>query len=538
MTSKLTSAALRSDTGPEISRLFNKAVAAHQNGGFVEAERLYKTVLAHDADHFDALHLLGFLNYQRGRLDEAVKFLKSAVTRDGTSAEALWNLGLALHGLQHWEDALASYTAALALDPENPDLLNVRAVALLDLERPQEALAQIDRALTISPGHVEALGNRGNAFIKLNRPDEAIVAYDAALRTTGADAQLLTNRAHTLRRLDRVDEAQAELRKAIALRPDFAEAHFELGMTQLALGDFENGWNAYERRWATAAFAARRRSFKSPLWTGEQSLRGKTVLLHAEQGFGDTIQFVRYAPMIAALGATVILEVQPELVSLLSGTAGSAQVIARGQKFPRFDLHCPLMSLPRAFKTRLATIPAQVPYIRASDTRAQNWARRLPARRPLIGIAWAGHRSHRNDLNRSLHLARLAPIFRAADAQFIGLQRELRPGDAASLRDHRDVLNWGPDLHDFVDTAALISQLDAVISVDTAVAHLAGAMGKRLFLLLPYAADFRWLRACSESPWYPTARLLRQPKFADWESVIETLAAQLAAFASSSRASR
>jgi tetratricopeptide (TPR) repeat protein len=516
---------------PDISRLLDRAVAAHQSGSFVEAERLYKTVLASEPDHFDALHLLGFLNYQRGRLAEAVKLLSAAVQRNASSADALWNLGLAWHGLQHWEEALASYTAALALDPENPDLLNVHAVALLDVDRSQEALAQIDRVLNINPRHVEALGNRGNAFVKLNRPEEAIAAYDAALRLTGADAQLLTNRAHVFRRLDRLEDAVADLRKAIALHPDFAEAHFELGMAQLALGDFENGWQAYERRWATVAFAGRRRSFKSPLWTGEQSLRGKTVLLHAEQGFGDTIQFARYAPMVAALGATVILEVQPELISLLSGTAGVARIIARGQKFPRFDLHCPLMSLPRAFKTGLATIPADLPYIEASDAQVQAWAQRLPARRPLVGVAWAGHRSHGNDLNRSLPLACLAPIFHATTAQFIALQRELRPGDAEILREHPDVLNWGADLHDFADTAALIAQLDAVVSVDTAVAHLAGAMGKRLFLLLPYAADFRWLRARNDSPWYPTARLLRQPKFSDWESVVESLGAQLASLA-------
>src|SRR5262249_30255141 len=188
-----------------------------------------------------------------------------------------------------------------------------RAIALLDLGRPQEALAQLDGVLAIDRGHVEALGNRGNALVRLNRPNDAVAAYDAALRIAGEDAQLLTNRAHALRRLDRLEDGAADLRKAFGRRPDFAEAHFEFGMAGLALGDFDGGWDAYEQRWAPASFAPRRRPFKSPLWTGAQSLRGRTVLLHAEQGFGDTIQFVRYVPLVAALGATVILEVQPEL---------------------------------------------------------------------------------------------------------------------------------------------------------------------------------------------------------------------------------
>ena len=518
---------LRSEPKRDLAGLLQTARAAHATGAFAEAERLYKGVLAHAPDDADALHLLGFLYYQRGRLRDALPLLSAAVQRNCGDADALWNLGLVLHGLGRPEEALARYAGALALDPHNPDLLDVHAAALLDLGRPQEALAQTDRALAIKPNHIEALGNRGNALVKLNRPNEAIAVYDAALRIAGDDTQLLTNRAHALRRLDRVGDAVADLQKAIALRPDFAEAHFEVAMAQLALGDFDGGWDAYERRWATAAFAPHRRSFKSPLWTGEQSLQGKTVLLHAEQGFGDTIQFVRYVPMVASLGATVILEVQPELTTLLSDTRGAARVIARGEKFPRFDLHCPLLSLPRAFKTRLATVPAEIPYVRASEARAQSWARRLPTQGALAGVAWAGRPSHHNDLNRSLPLAALAPIFGATGARFVSLQRDLREGDAAILADHSNVIDCSTGLHDFADTAALISRLDVVIAVDTAVAHLAGAMGKRLLLLLPYAADFRWLRGRSDSPWYPSATLLRQPRFGDWDGVVGLLIEEL-----------
>jgi tetratricopeptide (TPR) repeat protein len=514
-----------SRAGPDLSRLIDRACAAHRDGDLAAADRLYRAVLARDPGNVDVLHLAGCLHHERGRHSEALRLLAAAVRLDARSADALSDLGLAQHALEQYADALASHDAALALDPDNCEIINRRAVALLRLDQPEAALAALDRLLAIAPEHVDALGNRGNVLVRLNRPEQAIAAYDAALRIAGDHPQLLTNRAHALRRLDRVEEALADLQRAIALAPDFAEAQFELAMAQLALGDFAAGWTSYEWRWATAAFAQSRRSFTSPLWTGAQDLAGQTVLLHAEQGFGDTIQLVRYAPLVARRGANVILEVQPELVSLLAGIAGVSAVVARGRKLPRFDLHAPLMSLPRAFGTTPATIPATVPYIPVAAERAQGWAQRLPTAGPLIGVAWAGRPSHRNDLNRSLPLARLAPLFRQPGMRFVSLQRDLRAGDAAILRDHPDVIDAGARLEDFADTAALVARLDAVISVDTAVAHLAGALGKPLFLLLPYAADFRWLRARPDSAWYPSARLLRQPGFGDWDGVVAQLCA-------------
>jgi tetratricopeptide (TPR) repeat protein len=512
---------------PDLPRLVRKAVAAHQDGDFSQADRLYRMALQRDPANFQLLHLIGTLAYQRGRLNEALRFLTAAVERNPRSAEALSDLGLAQHVAGRYDDALASQSAALAIEPDNPDLINRRAVALLRLGRPEDALAELDRMRAIAPDHVDGWGNRGNVLVRLNRPEEAIAAYDIARRIAGDTAQVLTNRAHALRRLDRIEEAIADLREALALRPDFAEAHFELGMAQLALGDYAEGWNAYEWRWATAAFAPSRRTFTSPLWTGEQAIAGKTVLLHAEQGFGDTIQFVRYAPLVARLGATVILEVQPELVSLVSEMKGLARVIAHGDKLPRFDLHCPLMSLPRAFRTQETTIPADVPYLGVPAPQAYGWAQRLPPNGPLVGIAWAGRRTHHNDHNRSVPLARLAPALRQSGMRFVSLQRDLRAGDSEILRGLPNMLDPGAAPEDFADTAALISRLDAVISVDTAVAHLAGALGKPLYLLLPHAADFRWLRGRDDSAWYPSARLLRQPAPGDWESVTAQLVAQL-----------
>ena len=522
--------AARSRGGPDLSRVADQALAAHRDGDFAEADRLYRAVLQRDAGNFDVLHLAGSVNHELGRLGEALRFLTAAVQRNGRSAAALSDLGLVQHSLERYADALASHDAALAIEPDNSVVINRRAVTLLRLDRPDEALAELERLLAADPGHIEALGNRGNVLVRLNRPAGAIASYDTALRLAGDNAQLLTNRAHALRRLDRVDEAAADLLRAIALAPQFAPAHFELGMAQLALGDFAAGWAEYEWRWKSAAFAPHRRPFMSPLWTGEQTLAGKTILLHGEQGLGDTIQFVRYVPLVARRGATVILEVQPELASLLAGAEGAAQVIARGRKLPRFDLHCPLMSLPRAFATTAESVPAPLPSLRVCAAHAERWAQRLPPQGPLIGIAWAGRRTHHNDQNRSLPLACLAPLLRDAGARFVSLQRDLRPGDDAILRDSPNVLDLGGVPEDLAETAALIARLDAVISVDTAVAHLAGALGKPLFLLLPFAADFRWLRGRDDTAWYPTARLLRQPAFGDWDGVVARLSGMLSEY--------
>jgi Tfp pilus assembly protein PilF len=460
------------------------------------------------------------LNHQCGRPARALRFLAAALKRDARSAEALSNYGLVLHALGRTEEALTSYKAGLAIEPDNADLLNKHGIALLDLGRPQEALTSLARALAHDPAHVEALGNRGNALLKLNRPDQAISSYDAVSRIEGWSARLLTNRAHALRRLDRPEEALADLHKAVALDPSYAAAQFELGMVQLTLGDYD-GWTAYERRWATEAFAPHRRDFKSPLWTGEQSLNGRTILLHGEQGFGDTIQFVRYVAKVASLGATVILEVQPELAALMAEVEGAARVIARGEKLAAFDLHCPLMSLPRACKTNAASIPTDVPYIKVPAIHTAKWAGRLPAGKPLVGFCWEGRRSHHNDANRSIALARFAPAFEITDVRFVSLQRYPSADDRALLRGHRNVLDVGDVLQDFVDTAALILQLDFVVSVDTAVAHLAGALAMPMAVLLPFAADFRWQRTRKDCPWYPNARLFRQPRFDDWEGAIE-----------------
>jgi hypothetical protein len=507
--------------------MLRRAERAREQLELDKAERLYAALLQHQPGNFDALHGLGQINYQRGRLDAALALIQAALQSDLSRADGFASLGLVFYSLKQFERALVSYDEGLRIAPDDAELLNRRGVALLEIGRPREALESFDRVLKSAPDSFDGLGNRGNALLKLNRVVDALAAYDRALQRAPNNVQLLTNRAVALRRLDRPHEALLSATRALASKPDFAQARFVESVARLTLGDFVAGWPGYESRWQVGWLATQRRNFAAPLWLGKESLEGKTILLHAEQGLGDTIQFVRYAPLLAARGAHVILEVQPQLARLLSRMPGVGAVVARKEALPRYDFHCPLLSLPLACATTLETIPADGAYLVPADADVASWRDRLPQRRPRIGLVWSGERSHDNDLNRSMRLATLKPLLEVPDIAFVSLQHEVREEDAALLQSRPDVWRIGAKFRDFADTAAAIALLDAVIAVDTAVAHLAGAMGKPLLLLLPFAADFRWMRERTDSPWYPTARLFRQPQFGDWDSVVKVLRQEL-----------
>ncbi len=516
---------------PDVSRLVRRAQRAHEAGDLEKAEQRYSTALAERPDNFDALHGLGAIALQRGQLESTLVLFQEALKADPGRADGFASLGLAFYTLKDFARALTSFDAGLRLAPNDAELRNRRGVALLELGRAREALEEFERVLDGAPHHVEALGNRANTLFKLNRPVEAIELYDRALKLKPGNAALWTNRAIALRRLERPQEALLSAKRALAAQPDFAPARFVDSTVRLYLGDFAAGWRGYEWRWG-GVMAKERRKIAAPLWLGEGDISGKTILLHAEQGFGDTIQFLRYAPLLAARGARVLLEVQPQLVRLLSGTGGVMQVLPRKAPLPPFDLHCPLLSLPLAFGTTLDSIPAAVPYVGPPADVAEIWRERVAGMgaegRPRIGLVWSGERAHDNDLNRSMSLAALSPVLDLPHLQFISLQHDVRDGDVPLLQTRADIAQIGQEFSDFADTAAAIAQLDGVIAVDTAVAHLAGAMGKPLFLLLPYAADFRWLRERTDSPWYPSARLFRQQQFDDWTGAVESAAAGLA----------
>ncbi len=545
-----------------LAQALQQAVALHRQGDLAQAEKIYARILKARRDHFDALHLLGLLKHQTGKAGEAYRLITAALAVNPRSADARANLGLVLHALKRDADALASFDQALALEPDHVEALNNRGTALLNLNRPAEALAAFDRLLAAHPRHLEAQVNRANALLEVDRVEEAIAAYDAVLAVHPGHAgahfnrgnalvrrdrfeeavaaydralaiapgyvKAHTNRGLALRALNRHQEALASYSRAIALEKDVADAHLNAAHALLTLGDFARGFAAYEWRWKIAALAPHRRTFRQPLWLGTSPIRDKTILLHAEQGLGDTIQFARYATLLARAGATVALEVAPALKQLLSGVDGAARVLAQGEALPPFDMHCPLASLPLAFKTEPTSIPAEIPYLAASAERMEKWRARMDGlARPRVALAWAGNAAHANDRNRSIPLARLAPLWSTEGASFISVQRDVRETDAGVLTSAPRLLHLGDELSDFADTAALLALADLVVSVDSAVAHLAGAMGRPVWILLPFSPDWRWMLARDDSPWYPTARLFRQPAIGDWESVIERLRREL-----------
>jgi len=551
----------------DAQQTMQQAVALHQQGRLREAEKLYARVLKAAPNHFDALHLCGLAKAQSGQMGEAYRLMSAALKLNPNAADAWLNLANVLHALKRDAEALDCLDKALALRPGDITALENRGNALIALGRAQEALAcydavlareprhaaallnrgsaraslggaeaalaDFDAALALMPGHPLALYNRGNALNDLGRYAEAIAAYDSAIAAAPIHAQAHNNHGRALQALNRHAEALASFDKALALQKDYADPHFNRALSLLTLGDLARGFEQYEWRWKRSGMRDARRGSGKPLWLGEYPLARKTILLTAEQGLGDTIQFARYAPLLAQRGARVVLEVQPELKDLLARVDGVASCHARGEPLPPFDVHCPLGSLPLALKTEPASIPAAIPYLRPDENRLAKWRPRLdalPGKR--VALAWAGNVQHPNDRNRSIDLKALEPLLALEGLSFVSVQRDLRGDDAALLARHANVTHLGNGLADMADTAAILALADLTLSVDTSVVHLAGALGRPLWVMLAFAPDWRWTIQSEHSPWYPQARLFRQPALGDWPSVVTTLRAELARFAS------
>ena len=514
--------------------LSNRGLTLHELKRFEEALASYDRALALRPDYAEALFNRGNSLKELKRFEEALASYHRALTLRPDYADALFNRGLTLHELKRFEEALASYDCALTLRPDYADALSNRGLTLHELKRFEEALASYDRALTLRPDYADALYNRGNALYELKRFEAALASYDRALTVQPDYTQALYNSGVTLHELRWFEAELASYDRALTLRPDDAQAHFNEASCRMLIGDFHRGLEKNEWRWETEQLRNEKRNFARPLWLGSNEIKGKTILLHAEQGFGDTIQFCRYVPLVAERAARVILEVQTALHELMSGLPGAAQIVCRGEPLPDFDMHCPLLSLPLAFGTRLETIPSATPYLHASPDAVMSWNARLgPKSRPRIGLVWSGRPAHRNDRNRSLRLSSFLPLL-DVDATFVSLQREVRADDATVLQDRSDLFHFSDELRNFSDTAALMSNLDLIVSVDTSVAHLAGALGKSVWVLLPFIPDWRWLLDREDSPWYPTTRLFRQDDTREWDNVIARVRAALHDFVRSS----
>jgi Tfp pilus assembly protein PilF len=435
--------------------------------------------------------------------------------------DSLIDEGVRLQHRGHIQAALACYEKALAIDPASARAHHDRASALLSLKRHKEALASCEAALALDPGYIPALHDRGYVLQALGRNEEAVACYDRILAVEPDFEVVLRNRGTALKGLNRLDEAIASYDRAIALRPDRYEALWDKGAAMLASGDLSGGFQAREARWDTPLMRKFRPDTPAPQWRGAGPLEGKTILLHAEGGLGDSIQFVRYAPLLAGRGARLILRLPVPLCPLFERLAGVDQIIKQGDPLPPHDLHCSLMSLPYAFGTTLATIPDSVPYLEAPPDRVAYWKQRLLSRGgPVGGIVWAGNPAHPSDSLRSIPLSAVLPCL-TPNVTWISLQKVIPDRDRRVLEGATHLIRWGEEDRGLADSAAQIKCLDFIIAVDTALAHLAGALARPVWILLMYGCDWRWMRERTDSPWYPTARLFRQEMAGDWTVPVE-----------------
>ncbi|HEX4053117.1 MAG TPA: tetratricopeptide repeat-containing glycosyltransferase family protein [Tepidisphaeraceae bacterium] len=461
-------------------------LAHHRAGRLREAEAIYRRILAEQPDFGDALHLLGGLAAQVGQHDAAIDLLTKAIATNPKVPVYHGNLGAIYQNITQFDKAIPELERAIQLDQQIAEPYYNLSSILTDQGELDRAIAVLRKGITFHPNWAELHNNLG-----------------IVLRTMG-----------------KYDQALASLKRSVALRPAYAEGHWSLGHLMLLVGDFANGWVEYE--WRTKLpDIVRPRNFSPPPWKGEK-LNGRTILLHAEQGFGDTLQFIRYLPLVLERGGRVVVECPLELGTVLRGVDGIAEIYTQGQTLPPFDTHCSIMSLPLTFGTTLQTIPAKVPYLNVPSDRVAAWRERLGEKddRLRVGLVWAGGPQHKDDKRRSMRLEQLAPLSEVKSARFYSLQKGPPASQAAAPPPGMQLINWTDDLHDYVETAALMANLDLIISVDTSIAHLAGALGKPVWVLLPFAPDWRWMLNRADSPWYPTMRLYRQANPENWADVM------------------
>ena len=476
--------------------LLRQAVARHQAGDIFQAMVAYQRLLAADPRNPDALHMLGVALAQRGAFGEAVPLMRAAAQLCPASAMVHLNLGNALISLERYAEALQCYERVTALEPQNGQAQVRRGIALAKLGRLTEAESSFARGAALNPQDPDPHYNLGNLYGLERRHDLAVASFARALE----------------------------------LFPGYSDARFNLALLRLLRGELREGWDLYEERFAIDARRGAARRFAVPRWTGKEPLEGRSILLWAERGLGDTLQFCRYAPLIRERGAAVTLEVQPRLEALLASQFDDLRVVGTNEHAGEFDYECPLLSLPRAFGTEPATIPGQVPYLGVDKGAVERWVQRLPVDGSLrVGIAWQGQmEAERNwARGRSIPLAALEPLASLPGVRLISLQTGPGAAQLDSVGFADRILSFGEGLDAgpgaFMDTAAIIMSLDLVISSDSAVAHLAGALGVPVWVALHTTSEWRWLLDRSDSPWYPTMRLFRQPAAGDWQAVVSEI---------------
>jgi tetratricopeptide (TPR) repeat protein len=546
-----------------VAEALNIALKHHQSGNLRQAEAIYRQVLAVEPDNAQALHFLGVAELQMGQPGPAVEHIERACQLDPFNATYHGNLGSAYGTQGRYDKAVESLKTALRCDANFVDAHNNLGAALSKLGKHDEAATAIRKAIKLRPAMVSAHINLGNVLQEQGKLEEAIASYrqalrlepdnaDArynlglavskrgdyaaaeenyrhALRINPRNADALNNLGNALREQGRFADSLKCYEEALALRPDLAQARKNRGMAWLRLGDWQRGWDEYEWRWRCDDSPPH--GFKQPLWDGSP-LEGRTILLHTEQGLGDAIQFLRYVPLVKQRGGTVLLQCQGALMKLFDRARGVDQLLPRGERLPPYDVYAPLLSLPHLLKAHDPAAAGSVPYLFADPGLRDDWRRELDiigGRR--IGINWQGNPSHAKDAQRSLPLKHFLRLAELPDVRLISLQKNAGVEQLRELKDPRLVLDLGSRLDEehgaFMDTAAVLPSLDLVVTSDTALAHLAGALGVKVWVVLPFSPDWRWLLDRDDSPWYPTMRLFRQRQPGDWAEVFERIASEL-----------
>ena len=524
----------------EALRYADKAVAvnpsymeAHANRGaalkglkqYERAIASYQKALALNPNNPDTLFNMSLVYLEYGKYTEVANTLKLMLKIKPNDATAQHLCGEIHKELKLYTEAISYFDSAVKLNQRNEEACFGRGLSYLALKQFEAARADFLSATQIKPSYCNAYINLGIALRNLGRFDEALDAYNQALALNNQNPEIYNNKGLLYVDMQRFDEALECYQQAIDLAPDFCEVYWNKSHLHLLLGDYQQGWPLYEYRWKSVQKASYRHLNK-PLWLGDESIAGKTLFVYPEQGQGDFIQFFRYIEEAEKRGAKVILEVASSLMTLVSEMNVGCQLVKSGNVVPSYDYHCPIMSLPLAFKTELNNIPNHMPYIEAHPTKIKQWQTRINKDTLNVGVVWSGAKGHQHDHQRSITLDRLQSMMELP-AKFHALQNEIRESDQHILAQLDNLKTYQSLLTDFSETAALIAQMDLVIAVDTSVAHLAGAMGKECWLLLPHSPDFRWQIDRFDSPWYPTMTLYRQPQFNDWDSVIETIKQQL-----------
>lgn len=508
----------------QLNNIFNNALACHQAGQLQQAASLYRQILNIDGDHAQASNNLGAIFMSLGSLNEAVSCFRNALNAKTDFFEAHLNLAKALKKLGKYSEAIERFTNVLAIRPDHiPAYLDLSFLCY-QLGNTSGAISCCKKALELDPESVEAYNNLGNALVNHGDILSAVESYNRALKIRPDRADIYYNLANALKGAGRIHSAIENYQRALAIKPDFIDAHWNLSHALLLSGNFQDGWREYEWRFQLPVqkniYPYR---YEVPRWDGS-AFKGKRLLVHDEQGFGDTLQFMRYLPMVKALGGTVIFEVRKQLLELLKNTSGIDELVERssdGRPPLAFDLYVPLMSLPAIFGTTQKTIPAPIPYLSADNDLTRRWAEKLnPISGFKVGICWQGNPSHQADRRRSVPLKFFAPLAKIENVQLVSLQKKHGLEQLADLPADVSVIEFGSELDEhngvFMDTAAVMKNIDLIIASDTAIPHLAGALGLPVWLVLPDIPEWRWLMERNDSPWYPTMRLFRQTKAGDW----------------------